>query len=64
MLSGEIELIERLGAETYAYIRVPGQPTDLTLRLPGQTGYRQGSKVSLKIDWARTHWFDTSGQVL
>ena len=63
-ITGEIELIERLGAETYAYIRVPGQPADLTLRLPGETGYRRGGRIGLKIDWARAHWFDSGGRVL
>ncbi len=63
-ISGEIELIERLGAETYAYIRVPGQPADLTLRLPGETGYRPGGQIGLKVDWSRAHWFDDSGRVV
>jgi len=63
-ITGEIELIERLGAETYAYIRVPGQPADLTLRLPGETGYRPGSRIGLKVDWVRAQWFDANGRVL
>jgi ABC-type sugar transport system ATPase subunit len=63
-ISGEVELIERLGAETYAYVRVPGQSVDLTLRLPGETRYRSGSRITLKIDWDRTKWFDEGGQVL
>ncbi|MBN8629689.1 MAG: sn-glycerol-3-phosphate ABC transporter ATP-binding protein UgpC [Rhodobacterales bacterium] len=61
---GEVELIERLGAETYAYVRVPGQPSDLTLRLPGETRMRGGSSIALKIDWTRAKWFDASGRVL
>lgn len=63
-LTGEIELIERLGAETYAYIRVPGQPSDLTVRLPGHTPYSPGNRVGLVVDWARAKWFDGSGRVL
>ena len=63
-ITGEVELIERLGAETYAYVRIPGQPADLTLRLPGETGYRPGSRIGLKIDWARAQWFDADGRVL
>jgi ABC-type sugar transport system ATPase subunit len=59
-----MELVERLGAETYAYVRVPGQSTDLTLRLPGETGYRPGSRIGLKIDWVRAKWFDACGRVL
>jgi ABC-type sugar transport system ATPase subunit len=63
-ITGEIELIERLGAETYAYIRVLSHPADLTLRLPGETGYRPGGKIGLKVDWSRAHRFDGSGRVL
>ena len=63
-LIGELELIERLGAESYAYVRVPGQPADLTLRLPGETVHRPGSTIALKIDWTRAKWFDSVGRVL
>lgn len=63
-LSGEVELIERLGPETYAYVRVPGQPADLTLRLPGEAEYRPGTNIALKVDWKRAKWFDASGRVL
>ena len=63
-LAGEVELIERLGADTYAYVRLTGQPSDLTLRLPGETQLRAGSRVALKIDWTRAKWFDASGRVL
>jgi ABC-type sugar transport system ATPase subunit len=63
-ISGEVELLERLGAETYAYVRVPGQSADLTLRLPGETTFRPGSRVGLRIDWTRAKWFDADGRVL
>ncbi|MEO8243115.1 MAG: sn-glycerol-3-phosphate ABC transporter ATP-binding protein UgpC [bacterium] len=61
---GEIELVERLGAETYAYVRIQGQPINLTLRLPGDAEFRVGAKLGLNPDWARVHWFDSSGQTL
>ena len=63
-LAGEVELIERLGAETYAYVRVPGLPSDLTIRLPGETEIRPRSSIGLKIDWTRAKWFDASGKVV
>ena len=62
--SGEVELIERLGAETYAYVRVPGLPTDLTIRLPGEAALRSGNSIALKIDWTRAKWFNASGRAL
>jgi len=63
-IAGEVELIERLGAETYAYVRIAGLPSDLTIRLPGETGFRPGSQIALKIDWIRAKWFDAEGKVL
>ena len=63
-LVGEVELIERLGAETYAYVRVPGQPADLTIRLPGDTRHSAGSSIGLAVDWTRAKWFDEGGRVL
>ena len=63
-LIGEIELIERLGAETCAYVRVPGQPSDLTVRLPGHTSCSPGNSVGLLVDWTRAKWFDAGGRVL
>jgi len=61
---GEIELVERLGAETYAYIRIEGQATNITLRLPGETAFEPGKTIGLKLDWARVHWFDSRGRVI
>jgi ABC-type sugar transport system ATPase subunit len=63
-MTGEIELIERLGAETYAYVRPEGQPLILTLRLPGETDFRAGAMVDITPDPARMHWFDREGRSL
>lgn len=63
-IAGEVELIERLGAETYAHVRISELPSDLTIRLPGETGFRPGSQIALQVDWTRAKWFDPSGKVL
>ena len=63
-LRGEIELVERLGAETYAYVRIKDQPVNLTLRLPGETSPRPGAEVGLQPDWQRVLWFDAAGRTL
>ena len=63
-ITGVVELLERLGAETYAYIRVEGQANNLTLRLSGDADLRPGSKVGLAPDWAQVHWFDPAGKTL
>lgn len=63
-MRAEVELIERLGAETYGYLRVAGQATNITVRLPGDINLRPGAVVSLLPDWQRVHWFDKNGIVL
>ena len=63
-LAGKVELLERLGAETYAYVRVPGLPSDLTVRLSRETGVRPGGDMALNLDWTRVKWFDAGGTVL
>jgi ABC-type sugar transport system ATPase subunit len=63
-LPGEIELVERLGADTYAYARLAGHEANLTLRLPGETQLRAGMAVGVTPDWTRVHWFDTQGRTL
>ena len=61
--SGEIELLERLGAETFAYVRVPGLDQNLTLRLSDRRGPDVGSAVNLRIDRANLHLFGESARV-
>ena len=63
-VTGEIELIERLGAETYAYVRFEGQSSNLTLRLSGDADLQPGTSVGLAPDWAQVHWFDQTGKTL
>ena len=63
-LQGEIELIERLGAETYAYVRINGQTDNMTLRLPGDTSARSGDSIGILFDWNRVHWFGADGKAL
>ena len=63
-IRGEIELVERLGAETYGYVHVAGQPNNLTMRLSGDINLRPGAGVGLQPDWQRVHWFDKNGNVL
>ena len=61
-VTGEVELIERLGAETFAYVRPTGAEGTLTLRLPGETAVSAGTRVGLRPDWTRATWFEASGQ--
>jgi ABC-type sugar transport system ATPase subunit len=61
-LHGQIELVERLGAETYAYLRLGSGPVTLTLRVTGETALHPGSVVGLMPDWPRVHWFSAAGR--
>lgn len=63
-MTGDIELLERLGAETYAYVRIAGQTANLTLRLSGDANLRPGTTVGIAPDWAQVHWFDQAGKAL
>ncbi|MCC7320128.1 MAG: sn-glycerol-3-phosphate ABC transporter ATP-binding protein UgpC [Rubellimicrobium sp.] len=58
---GRVELIERLGAETFAYARVAGHADELTLRLPGETPVRAGEEIGITPEWARAVWLDAGG---
>ena len=57
-------MVEQLGAETFAYVRIEGQSANLTLRLPGETILRPGTSIGIKPDWRRVHWFDGRGRTL
>ncbi|CAM5772219.1 ABC transporter ATP-binding protein [Bosea minatitlanensis] len=56
-----IELVERLGGESYLYGRSAGLP-QITLRLDGQSGHERGSTVALAFPQQSLHLFDEAGQ--
>ena len=55
-LTAAVEVIEPMGAETFAYLRV-GR-FSLTVRLDPQTTVRPGQDLRLVPDLARAHAFD------
>ena len=60
----EVEIVERLGAETCAYARVAGLDANLTVRSAGATGSDAGSRMGLRIDRAHLHVFDAAGTAI
>ena len=57
---GKVELVERLGERTLVYARLrDGQP--ITAEDQGDSGVKIGDDVSLKIDGAAAHVFDSDG---
>ncbi|KRC14676.1 ABC transporter ATP-binding protein [Acidovorax sp. Root217] len=62
-VSGQVDLIEALGAETLIYVSTPGG-AQFVSRQNDRTGLRAGDAVSLDIDASQAHWFDPAGHVV
>jgi ABC-type sugar transport system ATPase subunit len=58
-----IELVERLGGESYLYGASPGLP-QVTLKLEGQSAHQRGETVFLALPSAQLHLFDATGQAV
>ena len=58
-----IDLVERLGGESYLYGASPGLP-QITLKLDGQSGHQRGETVSLALPSAQLHLFDETGRAI
>jgi len=60
-ITGQVELLEPLGAETLVYVSVNGE--ELIAKAPGKVPPEVGSNVELSIAQENLHLFDTdSGQ--
>lgn len=62
-LQGEVEVVERLGSDSFVYVQVPGAGRLLS-RCHGNTGLQSGEAVGLALDPAHLHLFDKSGAAL
>jgi len=58
-----IDLVERLGGESYLYGASPGLP-QITLKLDGQSGHQRGETVALALPSAQLHLFDETGKAV
>jgi len=64
-LRGTIVMLERLGADTFAFLEVPGARDLVPVRLSAQTdGVVTGQKVGLEFDVGKAHVFDQTGMAL
>ena len=61
--SGQVELIEALGAETLIHARTP-EGALLIARQAQRSALRIGDTVGLHLDCTRAHWFDAQGRVV
>ncbi|MDR6871622.1 multiple sugar transport system ATP-binding protein [Bosea sp. BE125] len=62
-LAMTVDLVERLGGESYLYGSAPGLP-QITVRLDGQTSHGRGDHVALRFQPAHLHLFDAAGKAL
>ena len=64
-LSGYVNLIERLGGETFAYVALKGfEAPPVIVRLDGEAELRVHDEVHLAIDGQRAHLFGADGLAL
>jgi Trk K+ transport system NAD-binding subunit len=62
-VSGTVDLVEALGAETLIYVSTP-TGAQFVARQNERTPLHAGATVSLDIDTSLAHWFDTTGRVV
>ncbi|MFP8777480.1 ABC transporter ATP-binding protein [Hydrogenophaga sp. RWCD_12] len=62
-VSGQVDLVEALGAETLIYVSTP-TGAQFVARQNERTVLHAGDAVSLDIDASQAHWFDTAGRIV
>ena len=62
-ITGQVELVEALGAETLLYVRT-AEGAQLVARLNERTLLLPGDAVSLNVATEQAHWFDSAGRVV
>ncbi len=62
-VSGRVELVEALGAETLLYVRT-AEGAQLVARQSERTQLQAGDDVSLDVATDQAHWFDSAGRVV
>jgi multiple sugar transport system ATP-binding protein len=63
MLTGEVQIAEHLGGETFVYVALPGGDS-ITVEIKGQANVKPGERIGLGIDPAAYHVFTADEQVL
>ncbi|MBV2184539.1 MAG: ATP-binding cassette domain-containing protein, partial [Rhizobium sp.] len=63
-IRARVELIERLGAQTYAYVDAEGLSEPITLAVPDKTDIAAGDLVGIMPVGDRVHIFDSEGAVI
>lgn len=65
MLEGQVVILERLGADTFAWLDIAGAPDPIAVRLdPHRADLAPGLRIALRFDPGRAHVFDADGNSL
>ena len=62
--SGRVEIVEKLGAESLAYLQTAFSAEPITIRIPKQPVVRPGDEVGVRVARERFHLFGETGAVL
>ncbi|MBE9179563.1 sn-glycerol-3-phosphate ABC transporter ATP-binding protein UgpC [Oculatella sp. LEGE 06141] len=64
-LKGEVMVVERLGGETYAYVKLPGGDGDtLVVQTEGDSAIQMHELIPIYIKGDRCHLFDAQGEAI
>jgi ABC-type sugar transport system ATPase subunit len=61
LLSGRVEIVEQLGAETLCYVAIGADLPTVTVKASPATAAARGQNVGLKFELAQAHLFDEAG---
>jgi multiple sugar transport system ATP-binding protein len=60
MLTGEVQIAEHLGGETFLYVALPSGET-IVVEIKGQSAVQSGERVGIDVDAAACHVFGDDG---
>ena len=63
-VAASVEIIEKLGVETLAYLQTELMEESLTVRIPPETSLTRGDRIAVRIDRTRIHLFDGNGRAV
>ena len=63
-IPGEVFVVERLGSESYLYIRTEGSSEMMVVKADGESEAKQGDMVHIGVAARAVHLFDTDGRAL
>ena len=62
--SGRVEIVEKLGAESLAYLQTDFSAEPITIRIPAQPGVQPGDELPVRVERERFYLFGETGAVL